>query len=97
MTILEKLVKIIEDNPNCVIAIDNDYWEITKPHPDDFDKWDTDKQDDWYNNEGKLAHSNDFKFNTSWYSHSTTYGFGIAEALKIILNKKDFNLTIEAV
>lgn len=97
MELLNKLVKLIEDNPNCIIIIDNDSWEITKPNPKGYDEWDLNKQDDWNANEGLIACSSEYLFKTKWYSHSENYGFGIAEALKIILNKKGFNLTIEAV
>jgi hypothetical protein len=86
---LKELVNIIEQNPNCSIDIDNDYWEILSREPQETDN---------ENDEPKtLAHSDQYGYETEWYGHSSNYGFGIAEALKIILNKKGFNLTIRAV
>jgi len=85
---LEKLVKIIEDNPGCYISIDNDYWEILERN------YNYDIDDD---EPRRLAHSDDYQFETNWYSESNSYGIGIAEALVIILNKKGFSLKVEAV
>lgn len=85
----EKLADIIEKNPNCFFNIDNDSWYIT-------DREQT--LDDDENNEPKvIASSEDFGYDTQWYGHSSNYGFGITEALLILLNRKGMSLKASAV
>lgn len=89
MTKVEELAKIINDNPNCVIDIYNDYWQIYDREPN---------KNDSINDEPKsLAHSDDFKFDTKWYSSSNDYGHGISDALVILLNQRGFNIKANAV
>jgi hypothetical protein len=89
MTPLEELTKIIEDNPNCYIRIDNDSWDILSREL---------QEGDDENNEPKiLADSSHFEYATEWYGHSTNYGVGIAEALLTILNKKGFNIKVHCI
>lgn len=37
------------------------------------------------------------EWDTDWYSHSSNYGAGIAEALVILLNRRGFKITASAV
>ncbi len=76
----EDLADLIEKYPNCIITIDNDYWDITET--EDSEKY--------------LATSNEYVFDTEFYSDSNNYGNGISEAFKILLNRKGFNITAKA-
>lgn len=80
----EKLADLIEANPNCHFEIDNDVWYIVK---------DTDSE----TRDNELAKSDNFSYNTDWYGHSSNYGFALAEAMVILLNRKGFNITASAV
>jgi hypothetical protein len=56
--------------------------------------------DNWcmVNKDGEeIINSDSFGWYTDWYSDSSNYGFGIAEALVILLNRKGFKITAEAV
>lgn len=83
---MEKLIQIIEQNPDCQFSIDNDCWYIYK-HPSKCDGSDADV----------LAKSSDFSWNTDWYSDSSNYGVGLAEVLLTMLNRRGFSLTANAV
>jgi hypothetical protein len=81
----EELADLIEANPNCRFDIDNDVWYITQPAGDD-------------NDEGKeLAESGQYSWITEWYSHSSNYGAGLAEAMVILLNRRGFKIEALAV
>jgi hypothetical protein len=77
----EQLADLIEANPNCFFHIDNDDWYMTK----EGDEWE------------ELTESRKLEWRTNWYSHSSNYGAGIAEALVILLNRRGFNIKAEAV
>ena len=84
------LVQIIKDNPGCTVTIDNDCWDLTEGDgrtPEDFDDWDSDKQDAWYEANGTLACSSDelvpLKGNT--YQANNCYGGAILLALAEIV------------
>lgn len=85
----EKLADIIEKNPNCFFSIDNDCWWMMDREPT--------IEDDENNESKELAESGEFAWNTEWYGHSSNYGFGIAEALIILLNRRGFNIKASAV
>lgn len=79
----EHLANLIEQNPDCNFAIDNDYWDMVKggeKGSDDF-----------------LITSEEMPYKTYWYGHSSNYGFAVAEALIILLNRRGFNIKVEAV
>jgi len=82
----EKLADFIEANPNCKFEIDNDVWYISK----------SDEQSNGDDSD-QLTTSNDYEWNTNWYSHSCNYGAGLAEALVILLNRRGFNIEAAAV
>lgn len=85
----EKLADLIEKNPTCYFAIDNDIWQM-------FDR-ELNDEDDEDNGPKELAESGEFAWSTDWYSGSNEYGAGIAEALVILLNRRGFNIKAEAV
>ena len=78
---VEKLAKIIEDNPDCEFVIDNDCWRIKRNEAkrigDDSDE---------------LANSRDFDFEPGWYS-GDFYGAGLAVVMLEMLNKRGFRIT----
>ena len=80
----EQLADFIEQNPNCMIDIDNDAWFIYEPAYDDIESKD-------------ITDSTKFSFNSNWYGHSSNYGFGVADALVVLLNRRGFNLKVQAV
>lgn len=82
----EELADFIEANPNCKFDIDNDVWYIMKSE-------DQSKDDD----DDQLTTSNKFAWSTSWYSHSSNYGAGLAEAMVILLNRRGFKIEASAV
>jgi hypothetical protein len=84
----EKLADIIEKNPSCFFNIDNDGWYITDREPTIEDK---------ENEPTVIADSDNFRYDTEWYGHSSSYGFGITEALIVLLNRKGMNLKASAV
>jgi len=43
----------------------------------------------------EITDSTHFAWSTEWYGHSSNYGAGIAEAFKVLLNRRGF--IIEAV
>lgn len=83
----EKLADIIEANPNCMMNIDNDDWFITELSSEDDD-----------DDERKVfAEASKFGYETLWYGHSSNYGFALAEAMIILLNRRGFNIQAAAV
>jgi hypothetical protein len=78
---IQRLADFIEAHPDCQFEIDNDAWYIN------------DKDGKEIANSEKA----DFDFTTDWYSHSNNYGFGLAEALIELLNRRGFNITASAV
>ena len=82
----EELADFIEANPNCRFDIDNDVWYIVKS--------DEDCKDD---DEDQLATSNEFEWPTEWYSYSSNYGSGLAEAMVILLNRRGFKIEASSV
>jgi len=81
----ERLADFIEANPECEFHIDNDGWYITTP-----DTEGTDEDD-------PAADDGQFSWQTDWYSHSSNYGAGLAEAMVILLNRRGFKIKAEAV
>ena len=85
----KNLVQIIKDNPNCTVIVDNDCWEISNygSYPDDFDKWESDKQDEYYENEVILASSADdlMPLEGSVYQGLNCYGGAVLLALAEIV------------
>lgn len=79
----EKLADFIEKNPQCTFNIDNDCWDIITPESVRKDEL--------------AATSGDFEWSTEWYSHSSNYGAGLAEALVILLNRRGFKIEAHAV
>jgi hypothetical protein len=77
----EKLADFIEANPQCEFNIDNDGWYITTPD----------------SNGNLVAESSDFEWDTEWYSYSSRYGSGLAEAMVILLNRRGFKIEAQAV
>lgn len=57
----------------------------------DNDSW------DMHLGQKELTDSSKLAWSTEWYSHSSNYGAGIAEALVILLNRRGFNIKAEAV
>lgn len=45
----------------------------------------------------EIANSSDFEYHTEWYSHSNQYGAALAEAMKILLNRKGYKISATAV
>ncbi len=82
----EELADFIEDNPNCKFDIDNDVWYIMKSE-------DQSRNDD----SDLLTTSSEFEWKTQWYSHSSNYGSGLAEAMVVLLNRRGFNIEASAV
>ena len=76
-----KLADLIEKNKSAHFHIDNDLWAMVK------------------NNESEveITDSDELKWETDFYGSSSNYGAGIAEALIILLNRRGFNITAEAV
>lgn len=85
----EKLADLIEKNPNCYFYIDNDNWTMMDREPSE--------TDDENNEPVPIAGSDEYEWSTQWYSHSSNYGAGIAEAFVVLLNRKGFNIKAEAV
>lgn len=85
----EQLADLIEKNPNCFFNIDNDVWYMM-----DREAQETDSES---NSQKEIAESGEFNWNTDWYSNSSNYGAGIAEALIVLLNRRGFNIKAEAV
>jgi len=55
---------------------------------------------DWWEmhrGQKEITNSDKLAWPTEWYSHSSNYGTGIAEALVILLNRRGFNIKSEAV
>lgn len=77
----EKLADLIEANPECTFDIDNDGWYIITPASP----------------ENQIADDSDYCWDTEWYSHSSNYGAGLAEALVILLNRRGFKIEAHAV
>lgn len=88
----EELADFIEANPHCRFEIDNDCWYITKPK-----KSDNNQPDDDEFEENQIADNTDYEWSTDWYSHSSNYGAGLAEAMVILLNRRGFNIKASAV
>lgn len=44
-----------------------------------------------------IADSDQYQWDTNWYSGSNCYGAGLAEAMVILLNKRGFNIEASAV
>jgi hypothetical protein len=85
----EQLADLIEKNPNCFFNIDNDVWYMMDRAA---------SMDDTEDNEPKeITESGEYDWSTDWYSHSSNYGAGIAEALIVLLNRRGFNIKAEAV
>ncbi len=81
-----ELADFIEANPNVKFDIDNDVWYIMK------------SEENSNNDDGdQLKTSRDFEWKTDWYSHSSNYGAGLAEAMVILLNRRGFNIKSSAV
>lgn len=80
----EKLADFIEANPHCKFEIDNDNWCILKPTEGEYE-------------ENQIADDSAYAWETNWYSHSGNYGFGLAEAMVILLNRRGFNIEASAV
>jgi hypothetical protein len=85
----EQLADFIEANPHCKFDIDNDGWYITKPIDD--------KAAIVEYEENQIADSQDYQWETDWYSGSNLYGAGLAEAMVILLNRRGFNIKASAV
>lgn len=81
----ERLADFIEANPECEFHIDNDDWYITTSQ--------TDEKDDGE----PAAETSQFEWQTDWYSHSSNYGAGLAEAMIILLNRRGFKIEAHAV
>ncbi len=81
MTEVEKLAKIIKDNPGAVASIDNSYWILHKPFPPGYDEWKEDRQEEWYES-GILAESDDFP------SLGYLSGYGLLEAFAVLCKIK---------
>jgi hypothetical protein len=77
----ERLADFIEKNPECEFHIDNDGWYITTP----------------ISPENQAADDSDYYWDTEWYSHSSNYGAGLAEAMVILLNRRGFKIEAHAV
>lgn len=88
----EQLADLIENNPNCKIDIDNDVWYICEKT--NGKELDSDDEDTEYK---ELANSEYYSFTSEWYSHSSNYGAGVADALVILLNRRGFNIEASAV
>jgi hypothetical protein len=88
----EKLADFIEKNPHCKFEIDNDGWYILGPK-----KEGNNQPDDLDYGENQIADDSDYSWNTEWYSHSSNYGAGLAEALVILLNRRGFKIEASAV
>lgn len=88
---IQEIATIIQNNPNCEIRIDNDYWDII-----DITAFDKDG-DEIEGREPILADSNRYNFNSNWYGNSNNYGAGVADALVELLNRNGFNIKAEAV
>lgn len=80
-SVAEKLADLIEKHPECTFDIDNDGWYMTTPESP----------------ENQIADDTDYFWDTDWYAHSSNYGVGIAEALVILLNRRGFKITAQAV
>lgn len=91
----EKLADFIEANPNCKFDIDNDCWFIMKP----IEGKKTELQETFNEEyeENQIADDSDYRWDTYWYGNSSNYGFGLAEALVILLNRRGFNIEASAV
>jgi hypothetical protein len=83
---IKKLAAIIESNPGCQIVIDNDCWWINDK---DFDA-DSDEEPE------TLAHSDDFRVQTDFYSDGHCYGAAITEAFMYLLRARGLKFTAEA-
>ena len=84
------LVRIIRENPGCTATIDNDCWHITAEdgsYPDDFDDWDSDKQDTWQKENAPLVDSSNQlePLQGSTYQANNCYGGAILLALAEIV------------
>ncbi|MBX3045161.1 MAG: hypothetical protein KIT33_15310 [Candidatus Kapabacteria bacterium] len=77
------LADLIEQNSNCIIIIDNDSWDVFADEA-------------MYKKAEPLAESDDYIFDTKWYGDANEYGFGIADALVLLLNRKGFNIKASA-
>lgn len=91
----EELADFIEANPHCKFDIDNDVWYIMKP----IDGKKTMLQEEFNEDyeENQIADSSDYSWSTHWYSHSSNYGAGLAEAMVILLNRRGFKIEASAV
>lgn len=81
----EELADFIEANPECEFHIDNDDWYITTPETDAMGEGES------------AAESEDYNWDTHWYSDSGNYGAGLAEAMVILLNRRGFKIKACAV
>lgn len=71
--------------------------DFIEAHPDCIFEIDNDA---WYmldKDGNEIANSENHHWDTEWYSHSSNYGAGIAEALIELLNRRDFNISAAAV
>lgn len=91
----EELADFIEANPNCKFDIDNDGWFMMGSIKGE--KTEIQKRFDEEYEENQIADSSDYSWDTNWYGHSSNYGFGIAEALVILLNRRGFKIEAMAV
>lgn len=82
----EKLADLIEANPTCKFDIDNDCWYITEQGKENSEE-----------DVKEIAESDEYSWNTDWYSYSNLYGAGLAEALVILLNRRGFDIEASAV
>lgn len=62
-------------------------YKCTKKNEDDDDDEET----------VELANSDAYPFSSDWYGDSSNYGFGVSDALVILLNRRGFNIKASAV
>lgn len=84
----EKLADLIEQHSSCQFDIDNDAWYMIVP---------SNKENAEDDDSDEITDSTKFSWSTNWYGHSSNYGFGIAEALIILLNRRGFDIHANAV
>ena len=92
---IKKLADIIEENKDEIeIHIDNDSWCI-------YGRNNNKEKIGYYkkiaDSDNSLEDSYLFDVSSKWYGHGGNYGFLVADALVVLLNRRGFNIKAESV
>lgn len=82
------LVQIIRDNPGAVATIDNDWWELRKPKPENLSE---DEEEDWYDDSSNVLADSESPIiepGDHGYGSGNCYGGDLLQAMAVIVGIK---------